>query len=161
MPLLLALGAELDLQRRSARRTVALDRFYTGYRKSVLAKGEFIRTVRVPKLGSHARFAAYKLSRRFDQDISTLCAAFHVDAAGQARFAFGGMAATPARAPAAEAAWSKGIDAACAALEKDFQPMSDHRGSAWYRMTAAQNLLRKFHLEAQASAPTRVLALVP
>ena len=161
MPLLLVLGAELILQKGSAQRTVALDRFYTGYRKSVLGKGEFIRAVRVPKLGSGARFAAYKLSRRFDQDISTLCAAFHVDAAGQARFAFGGMAATPARAPAAEAVWSTGIEAACAALEKDFQPMSDHRGSAWYRMTAAQNLLRKFHLEAQAKTPTRVLELVP
>jgi xanthine dehydrogenase small subunit len=162
MPLLLALGAEVVLQKNSAQRTVALDRFYTGYRKSVLGKGEFIRTVRVPKLGAGARFAAYKLSRRFDQDISTLCAAFHVDAKGQARFAFGGMAATPARAPAAEAAYAKGIDAACQGLAKDFQPLSDHRGSAWYRTTAAENLLRKFHLESSAKgAATRLLELVP
>ncbi len=157
MPLLLALGAEVVLQKGAQRRTVALERFYTGYRKSVLAKGEFIRAIRVPKLAAGARFAAYKLSRRFDQDISTLCAAFHVDASGKARFGFGGMAATPARAPSAEAAYAKGVEEACAALAKDFQPLDDHRGSAWYRITAAQNLLRKFHLESQGKGATRVL----
>ena len=157
MPLLLALGTDLVLQKNSGQRTLPLDEFYTGYRKSVLARGEFIRTVLVPKLARGARFAAYKLSRRFDQDISTVCAAFHVDAAGHARFAFGGMAATPARARAAEAAYARGVEEACAALAQDFQPLSDHRGSAWYRLTAAQNLLRKFHLEAQGTVATRVL----
>lgn len=157
MPLLLALGAGLVLQKASTQRTVPLDEFYTGYRKSVLGKGEFIRSVRVPKLMRGARFAAYKLSRRFDQDISTLCAAFHIDPSGKARFGFGGMAATPARAPAAEAAYAKGVEEACAALAADFQPLDDHRGSAWYRITAAQNLLRKFHLESQAKVATRVL----
>jgi xanthine dehydrogenase small subunit len=111
----------------------------------------------VPKLAPGARFAAYKLSRRFDQDISALCAAFHVDS-GKARFGFGGMAATPARAHKAELAYKNGIEAACAALAEDFKPLSDHRASAWYRLTAAQNLLRKFDLENQKTKiETRVL----
>src|SRR5688572_31617829 len=132
MPFLLALGATLTLQRGGKQRTVALEDFYTGYRKTVLQPAEFIRSIRVPKLAPGARFAAYKISKRFDQDISALCAAFHV-ASGKARFAFGGMAATPARAPRAEAIFSRGIDAACAALAEGFKPLSDHRASAWYR----------------------------
>jgi xanthine dehydrogenase small subunit len=144
MPFLMALGASVILQQGAAQRTVALGNFYTGYRKSVLKPGEFIRSIRVPKLAPGARFAAYKISKRFDQDISAICAAFHVSS-GEARFAFGGMAATPARAPRAEAMFSKGVEAACAALAEDFKPLSDHRASAWYRLTVAQNLLRKFH----------------
>jgi xanthine dehydrogenase small subunit len=144
MPVLLALGTSLTLQRGSSQRTVSLDDFYTGYRKSVLEPGEFIRTLRIPKLAKGARFAAYKLSKRFDQDISAVCAAFHVNENG-ARFGFGGMAATPARARKAEKMWSKGVDAACAALAEDFKPISDMRASSWYRLAAAQGLLRKFH----------------
>ena len=144
MPFLMALGATVELQRGSSRRMLSLEDFYTGYRKTVLQPGEFIRAVRVPKLAPEARFAAYKISKRFDQDISAVCAAFHVSS-GNARFAFGGMAATPARAPRTEAVFSKGVEAACAALAEDFKPLSDHRASAWYRLTVAQNLLRKFH----------------
>jgi xanthine dehydrogenase small subunit len=144
MPVLLALDASLLLQREQGQRSVALRDFYQGYRKTVLQPAEFIRSIRVPKLKAGERFAAYKLSKRFDQDISGVCAAFFSSPAGN-RFAFGGMAATPARAPGAEAAYSRGVDAACAALAGDFQPLSDHRASGWYRLTAAQNLLRKFH----------------
>ena len=143
MPFLLALGAVLDLQMGLAQRTVRLDDFYTGYRKTLLRPGEFIRAIRVPKLAAGARFAAYKVSKRFDQDISAVCAAFHLEA-GRARFAFGGMAATPARAPHAETAFAQGVEQSCAALADDFQPLSDHRASSWYRLTVAQNLLRKF-----------------
>jgi len=143
MPVLLALGASLELQKGNSRRIVSLDNFYTGYRKNLLQPAEFIRSVRVPKLAPGARFAVYKLAKRFDQDISAVCAAFHV-ASGEARFAFGGMAPTPARAKKAEASYAKGIEAACAALAEDFKPLSDQRASAWYRITAAQNLLRKF-----------------
>ena len=138
MPFLLALDATVV-----ADREVRLADFYRGYRKTALRPGEIIRAIRVPKLKPGARFAAYKISKRFDQDISAVCAAFHV-AGGEARFAFGGMAATPARAPRAEAAFADGVEAACAALAQDFQPISDHRASAWYRLTVAQNLLRKF-----------------
>jgi xanthine dehydrogenase small subunit len=164
MPLLLALGATLELQKGEAKRRLALDKFYTGYRKNLLAPGEFIRSVRVPKLKTGERFAAYKLTKRFDQDIAAVCAAFHVAPGGAARFGFGGMAATPARAPKAEAALAKhglseaGIEAACAALAEDFKPIDDMRASGWYRITAAQNLLRKFFLESQPGRrPSRVL----
>ncbi|HYL24408.1 MAG TPA: xanthine dehydrogenase small subunit [Burkholderiales bacterium] len=146
MPVLLALGAELELQRGAQRRLVPLAGFYTGYRKSVLEPGEFIRTVRVPRLKPGVRFAAYKLSKRFDQDISGVCAAFYVDGS-EARFGFGGMAPTPARARKAEAAYARGIESACDALAQDFQPITDQRASSWYRLTAAQNLLRKFHAQ--------------
>jgi xanthine dehydrogenase small subunit len=152
MPVLLALDATLILQKGSATRRARLARFYTGYRESVLLPGEFIRSVHIPKLKPGARFAAYKLSKRLDQDISAVCAAFHIDG-DKARFGFGGMAATPARARKAEAAWPRGIEAACAGLVEDFSPISDQRASAWYRLRAAQALLRKFH----AGAPARAL----
>jgi xanthine dehydrogenase small subunit len=145
MPVLLALDAMLVLQKGSETREARLARFYTGYRKTLLQPGEFIRAIRVPKLEHGARFAAYKLSKRFDQDISSVCAAFHVHPSGKARFGFGGMAATPARARQAEAAYARGVEAACAALAADFSPISDQRASAWYRIRAAQGLLRKFH----------------
>ena len=141
-----ALGASLELQKGNDRRIVSLDDFYTGYRKTILQPAEFIRSVRVPKLTAGARFAAYKLTKRFDQDISAVCAAFHVASTGEARFGFGGMAATPARSRRAEASYAKGIEAACTALAEDFKPLSDHRASAWYRVATAQNLLKKFHL---------------
>jgi xanthine dehydrogenase small subunit len=139
MPPLLALGAIVVLRDRE----IAFDELYSGYRQTALRPGEVIRAIRVPKLARGARFAAYKISKRFEQDISAVCAAFHVTG-GKARFAFGGMAATPARALRAEAAFGDGVEAACAALAQDFQPLSDHRASAWYRLTVAQNLLRKF-----------------
>jgi xanthine dehydrogenase small subunit len=144
MPVLLALDAILILQKGDVSREARLANFYTGYRKTLLQAGEFIRAIRVPKLKKGARFAVFKLSKRFDQDISSVCAAFHVHE-GKARFGFGGMAATPARARQAEAAYAKGVEAACAGLAADFSPISDQRASAWYRIRAAQGLLRKFH----------------
>ena len=144
MPVLLALDATVVLQAGQDQRDVKLEAFYTGYRKTALRPGEFIRAVRVPKLEAGARFAAYKVSKRMDQDISAVCAAFHVHGR-RARFGFGGMAATPARARKAEAAYEKdGLEAACAALAEDFTPLTDQRASSWYRLTAAQSLLRKF-----------------
>ena len=155
MPFLIALGTSLTLQRGQGQRSVALDQFYTGYRKTVLQPGEFIRAMRVPKLAADARFGVYKLTKRFDQDISAVCAAFYA-AKGEPRFVFGGMAATPARARKAEAAYASGVEAACAALAEDFKPLSDQRASSWYRLTAAQNLLRKFAL---GVSPREILSL--
>ena len=157
MPVLLALDAMLILQKGEATREARLARFYTGYRKSVLLPGEFIRSIRIPKLAHGARFAVYKLSKRFDQDISSVCAAFHVHA-GKARFGFGGMAATPSRARQAEAAYAQGIEAACAALVSEFSPISDQRASAWYRIRTAQALLRKFHAGVR---PRALLEIAP
>jgi len=158
MPVLLALDAVLVLQKSKTIREVKLADFYTGYRKNVLQPGEFIRSVRVPKLAAGARFAAYKLAKRFDQDISAVCAAFHVDASGEARFGFGGMAATPARATKAEQSYSRGIEPACVALAEDFSPLSDQRASAWYRLTTAQALLRKFDAKV---GPRALLEVTP
>ena len=157
MPVLLALDAMLVLQKGSETRQARLARFYTGYRKTLLQPGEFIRAIRLPKPAPGARFAAYKLSKRFDQDISAVCAAFHVEGS-KARFAFGGMAATPSRARHAEAAYARGVEAACTALAEDFSPISDARASAWYRLRAAQSLLRKFHA---GVSPRALLELGP
>ena len=103
------------------------------------------------------RYAVYKLSRRFDQDISSLCGAFSIELidgkVNKPRICFGGMAGTPQRASATEQAlqdqpWTVAtVSAAQQAMEKDFKPLSDWRGSSSYRMEAAQNLLQRFWLE--------------
>ena len=112
----------------------------------------------------------YKISKRFDQDISALCAAFNIpvenDRVTAARIAFGGMAGTPKRAAALETAligtsWSEdSVKASTAALEEDFTPMSDMRASAAYRMETAQNLLLRYFHE-MSGAPTSVLEVRP
>ncbi|MGQ9371649.1 xanthine dehydrogenase small subunit [Azospirillum sp. A39] len=156
MPALLALGTELVLNRDGERRTVPLDAFYLGYRRSALRPGEFVERVRIPRLRPDQRFAVWKVSKRRDQDISAVCGAFclTLDADGTAtafRAGYGGMAATPARAAAAEAAvvgqpWTAGtVDRAMAALAQDFSPIGDARASAAYRAAVARNLLQRFH----------------
>jgi xanthine dehydrogenase small subunit len=125
--------------------------------------------VRIPLPRPGLRFAAYKVSKRFDQDISAVCAAFALelehDTIAAARVAFGGMAATPKRALACEAAlagqpWNAETrDRAAAALANDYTPLTDMRASAAYRLTVARNLVRKFHLEtsgALGGAPSRL-----
>lgn len=154
MPALIALGATLKLRSKAGSREMALEDFFLAYRKTALQPGEFVESVTVRKPGANSRFGVYKLSKRFDQDISAVLAAFHVvlegDAVQSARLAFGGMAGTPARAKLAEAALTgrrftpAEIEPAVAALAADFTPMSDMRASAAYRLLAAQNLLRKF-----------------
>jgi xanthine dehydrogenase small subunit len=167
-PLLLALGASLVLRKRRERREVPLDDFFLGYRKTALAPGEFIARIRIPKPRAGLRFGAYKISKRFDQDISAVCAAFAVQIdAGTvrlARVAFGGMAATPKRAAGCEAAligrpWTEAtVAAAAAALKRDFAPISDMRASARYRTAVARNLLwRFFRSEALPPAEAHVL----
>lgn len=167
-PLLLALGAKVVLRKGAARRELALDDFFLGYRKTALAPGEFIARIRIPKPRAGLRFAAYKVSKRFDQDISAVCGAFAVETGGgivrAARVAFGGMAATPKRAAGCEAAltgkpWNEAtVAAAAAALERDFAPISDMRASARYRTAVARNLLWRFYRsEALPPAEAHVL----
>ncbi len=153
-PLLLALGTSVVLRKGEARRELQLDEFFLAYRKTALAPGEFIARIRIPKPRGGLRFGAYKISKRFDQDISAVCGAFAVETAGgvvrAARIAFGGMAATPKRASGCEAAltgrpWNEAtVAAAAAALERDFAPISDMRASARYRTSVARNLLWRF-----------------
>jgi len=157
-PPLIALGARIVLRRGAARREIALEDYFIAYGKQDRQPGEFVEAVSIPLLPAGEHFACYKLSKRRDEDISALCGAFRVslDAGGKVeavRIAFGGMAATPKRARAVEAAlngrpWAAAsIEAAVAALAEDFQPIGDMRASAEYRLLAAQNLLRRFHLE--------------
>jgi xanthine dehydrogenase small subunit len=163
MPWLIALGADVVLQSAAGRRVLALDRFYLGYQKKDLQPGEVVAAVRVPLPRAGVQFRTYKLSKRFDQDISAVCAAFALTLDGgrvaEVRIAYGGLAATPARAPAAEAAlrgqaWDEAaLTAAAAAMEQDYAPLSDMRASASYRMRAAKNLLRRFWLETRPQAP--------
>ena len=157
MPPLIALGARVVLRKGAARRELPLEELYLAYQKTALAPGEFVERVRVPLRQPRLKFATYKISKRFDQDISAVCAAFAIALEGgtirSARVAFGGMAATPKRAPRCEAAltgqpWSEATcERAAAALAQDYAPITDMRASAAYRSTVAQNLLRKFHLE--------------
>jgi xanthine dehydrogenase small subunit len=153
-PALMALGATLVLQSGAATRTLALDDFFIAYGKQDRRPGEFVRAIMVPKLKPDERFRCYKVSKRFDQDISAVMAAFKLRAEGTriaaARVAFGGMAATPKRASAVEAALCgvdladpSGSDIACERLSVDFAPITDHRASAGYRMQVARALLRK------------------
>ena len=160
-PALLALEAELALRGPDGERSVALADFFVDYRKTVLLKGEFIEAIMIPKLKSNEILKIYKISKRFDQDISTLCAAVKIELNGQqivkACISFGGMAATPARAFEAERSLvgkvfaEETFLAVAQKLEEDFQPISDFRGSSDYRMIVAKNLMRKFFLEAHGS----------
>ncbi|MFC5512359.1 xanthine dehydrogenase small subunit [Massilia jejuensis] len=163
MPWLIALGARLVLRGPGGERILALEDFYLGYQRKDLRADEFVAALHVPLPQAGVRFRTYKLAKRFDQDISAVCAAFALtldgDIVRQARIAFGGMAATPRRAARAEAvlthrAWSEdALKEAMAALAQDYAPLSDMRASSGYRMKAAQNLLRRFWLETRPSNP--------
>jgi xanthine dehydrogenase small subunit len=166
-PPLIALGAMLVLGKGDSRRTLPLEDYFLSYGKQDRQPGEFIEEIVVPKLKSGSDFRVYKISKRFDQDISAVCAAFHFRRDGntvrEARIAFGGMAGTPRRAAAAEAALNRKpfteatVRTAMAAMEKDFTPLTDMRASARYRMDTAKNLLLKAYLEISGAGATRVL----
>ncbi len=169
IPCLLALDATVTLAARTGERTMPVDEFILDYRRTALAAGEVIAAIRIPLLAAEQRFSAYKLSKRYDQDISTVVAAFRLDRrdgkVSALRAAYGGMAARAMRAARVEAAmigrpwtpaWLADLDAL---LARDFTPMSDHRGSAAYRLRIAANLLRRFQMETTATIPVRVEAL--
>ncbi|RXZ38605.1 xanthine dehydrogenase small subunit [Oxalobacteraceae bacterium CAVE-383] len=171
MPWLIALDAQLVLDSLAGTRVLPLEKFYLDYQKQDLRSDEIVRAVRIPLPRTSAAGAAgpilrtYKLSKRFDQDISAVCAAFALTldpGNGQvaaARIAFGGMAATPRRAAAAEAAligkpWDEAAArAGMAALAQDYAPLSDMRASSAYRLRAAQNLLYRYWLETRPVDP--------
>jgi xanthine dehydrogenase small subunit len=153
-PALIALGAVLHLRRGDQMRSLPLENFFLDYRKQDRLPGEFVAGVSMPETAPALR--CYKLSKRFDQDISAVCGCFNVTVADgrvtAARIAFGGMAGIPKRAAAVEAAligqpWTEAtIAAARTEFARDFQPMTDMRASAAYRLTTAENLLtRYFH----------------
>ena len=156
-PVLIALGASVVLASKAGTRRIPLESFFVGYRKTALKADEILLAIELETPTPNQRDSAFKVSKRRELDISAVAAGMSVTLdAGivtQARLAYGGMAATPARAAHAEAAlvgqpWGRpAIDAAMSALDQDFSPMSDHRGSAWYRSTVAKNLLLAFYEE--------------
>ena len=162
-PVLMALGACVVLQRGQQLRKMKLEDFYTDYMKNRLEPGEFVQSLQVPRRWPAQQLRAYKISKRFDSDISAVCAALMIELidgrVAAARLAYGGMAATVRRASGAEAAllgqrWDEAaLQAAQAALALDFKPLTDMRSSAAYRLQVAQNLLRRFWLETRADAP--------
>ncbi len=163
-PALIALGARLHLRRGNVGRDMPLEDFFIAYGRQDRAPGEFVEAVSIPRQPD--RLKCYKLSKRFDQDISAVCGCFSIRLEGGrvagARIAFGGMAATPRRAAAVEAAlagkpWTRAtIDAAMEAFARDFSPISDMRASAQYRLETARNMLMRYYLE-DIGTPANVL----
>lgn len=156
-PILIALGARLRLRSLRGPREMPIEDFFVDYGKQDRRPDEFVEAIHLPALPENKRFVVYKVTKRLDEDITAVLGAFRLtfdgDVVAEARLAFGGMAATPRRAAAAEAAltgkpWSaETARAAMAALAEDFRPLTDWRASAEYRALAARNLIWRFWLE--------------
>jgi len=167
-PPLIALGSRLTLRRGGERRTIPLEDFFIAYGRQDRQPGEFVESVEIPVPENDARFAVYKVTKRRDEDITATLGAFHLRLApdgtvAHVRIAYGGMAATPKRAKAVEAAlagrpWTeKTVAAAMDAYAADFAPLTDMRATAGYRSLAARNLLMRFYLETTGTVqPVRV-----
>ena len=160
-PLLIALDASITLQKGDDVRTLALEDHYLGYRQTTLKSGEFIRSVSIPFPAAESHFSVHKISKRTDDDISSVCLAVHLSmhngVVNNARLAFGGMAATPVRAKDAEDRLNgtefsqASVLQAQQAIAMELKPLSDARASAAYRLQVAQNLLQRVLLEVQSS----------
>jgi xanthine dehydrogenase small subunit len=172
MPGLIALGARVIVRGGDIEREMPLEDLYLAYQKKDMAEHEFVVGLKVPTRGGarkNLRFRTYKLSKRFDSDISAVCAAFSYIADGDAirepRIAFGGMAATPKRALHAEAVlrdadWHEATaQAGMLALGNDYAPLTDMRASSDYRLEAAKNTLYRFWLETRPQQPLPKSAL--
>jgi xanthine dehydrogenase small subunit len=161
-PVLMSLDAHIELRRGATVRRMPLSEFYLDYMKNQLQPGEFVQGLAIPHAAMRRQVRAYKISKRFDCDISALCAGFAIefeadgDTVKAVRLAFGGMAATVRRAAHAEAAivgkpWTQAsVATAKLALAQDFKPLSDMRASADYRLLVAQNLIQRLWLETRA-----------
>jgi xanthine dehydrogenase small subunit len=168
MPVLLALEARVKLMSVNGEREVALKDFYLGYRKTVLAANEILTEILVPKFAQGARLFAYKVSKRFEDDISAVCLVMHINAvegiAQDVRIGVGGMAAIPMRAALTEKCVNGAtlnmdtFAAAKACIMDEFAPLSDMRASASYRSQVIGNLLLRVFYELEAQQPTSVFA---
>ncbi|MGR3716170.1 MAG: xanthine dehydrogenase small subunit [Thermohalobaculum sp.] len=167
-PALIAAGATLLLRKGAGRREMALEDYFLDYGKQDRRPGEFVEGVRLPVPSASGRLRCYKLTKRFDQDITAVLGCFDVAVEGgtvaTAQLAYGGMAGVPKRAAQAEAAlvgqlWTEtAVRAAMVALEQDFTPLTDMRASAGYRMQGAKNLLLKYFIErTQPATATRLV----
>jgi len=165
LPLLLSLNAQIVLQSISKTKIISLSDFFIDYRKTKLKSDQFINSIRIPYFPRNI-FKAYKISKRFDDDISSVCAAFNIEIKNKKikniKIAYGGMASIPKRAKFCEKILSNSsinqqkIEKAKEALEKDFKPISDMRASGQYRMIVAKNLIDKCFLEIMQKKLIRV-----
>ncbi len=166
-PALISLGATLHLRKGQQVRSMPLEQFFIDYGRQARAAGELVTAITVPRLGPEHIFRCYKVTKRFDQDISSVMGAFRFtvdeeDRVREARLAYGGMAKTPKRASGAEKALvgteirdSRAWSRAFAALRHDFAPIDDHRASRRYRIETAHALLGKALIEASGTATAR------
>ncbi len=156
-PVLMALEAQLELESANGQRSMPVEEFFLDYRRTALRRGEYLRRVSIPRRQPNLFLRAYKISKRFEDDISSVCGVFAIrlegDRVSEARVAFGGMAAVPARAKGCEAAL-QGLDLrqaslgdVAAALRADFTPISDARATASYRSLVAERLLDRLQAE--------------
>ena len=162
MPLLIALGAHITLASKAGTRDIALEDFYLGYRQTALADDEVLMQIHVPAPRPTQQVFAYKISKRFDQDISAVCLGLMLDLregrVHAARIGAGGVAATPVRARATEGAllgrpWTADAVAQAARILRDeFSPISDLRASSAYRRSVLCNLLQRALLQSQSVA---------
>lgn len=167
-PALIVLGAEIILRKGQRVRSLPLEDFFLDYRKTALEPGEFVAAIHIPRAKPEEFFRVYKISKRYDQDISAICGAFRLTLAGgvvkAARIAYGGMAATPVRAKALEEAligkaWTLASARALGeAAEQAFRPMSDFRASAAYRAKVAGTLFERLYRD-HAGEAMEVMAL--
>jgi len=163
MPWLITLSASVRLASRDGVRTIPLEALYVDYMKKSMSQAEVVEAVIVPVSQPGLQFRTYKLSKRYDSDISAVCAAFAIklteNRIDEARIAFGGMAAIPKRASHTEAAMSgevwddETVSKAIGQISSDFSPMTDMRASSGYRLQSAENLLYRFYLETRPEMP--------
>ena len=156
LPLLLVLNSQIVIKDKNKTEILPLNGFFISYRKTKLKKGQFIHSIRIPFLKKNI-FKAYKISKRIDDDISSVCASFSIEINNnkikKIRIAYGGMSSIPKRAFKCEKILlnsflsNQNIDKAKKLLEKDFKPITDARASNKYRMEVAKNLLEKCFLE--------------
>ena len=157
MPALMTLGTTIILRDARSSREMELDQFYIDYQENDRRPGEVLERIRIPLLNAQTHVRSYKISKRFDQDISAVCGAYCMQLEGgkvaSIKIAYGGVAAIPKRAISCEQAlqnkpWNEAsVQTAMASLERDFQPITDMRASSHYRSTITRNLLYKFFLE--------------
>ncbi|MGB0848510.1 MAG: xanthine dehydrogenase small subunit [Thiolinea sp.] len=161
MPALIALGSSVVLRKGAKQRELAMEDFYLDYQKKDLQAGEFVEAVRVPLPQTGQTVRCWKISKRFEQDISAVCAAFWLtldekNIVENIRICYGGMAAIPKRATQTEnhlrgQTWNQTtVEQAMQVIDQDFTPLTDMRASSDYRMKVAKNLLLKFYLETEA-----------
>jgi len=165
MPWLIALGTEIVLSNPDQQRRLPLEDFYLSYMKKDLASDEIVESIVIPKPRTRQVFRTYKLAKRYDSDISAVCAAFSITLDGEtisdARVAYGGVAATPKRATLTERelsgkAWTETTArAAMSTLAEDYSPLSDMRASAENRMQSLKNLMFRFYLETRPEQPLK------